>query len=41
MSDKCTKCDGTGLIVSSLIGNKPVIEMTNCPDCHGLGRAGE
>lgn len=43
MNDKCTRCDGTGLItVEGLYaGNEEIKAMTNCPDCHGLGRCGE
>ena len=39
MSDKCTSCEGTGLVCNP--DNTEVIEMLNCPDCHGLGRVGE
>ena len=39
--DKCTKCDGYGLVPDSDPSFKMVIALVDCPDCHGLGRNGE
>lgn len=34
---KCTRCDGTGRIVQLM--NRGMTLVTNCPTCHGTGRA--
>ncbi len=38
--DKCANCNGTGL-VEPPEWDDIVVCMSNCPDCHGLGRNGE